>query len=77
MLKKNKEMVDELDSSKPGEGSEEAASREDLEKINLIALVAEQQMALADYKERYKQRKKRCAEMEELAESRQARANYY
>ena len=50
---------------------------EDVEKINLRALVSQQQMALSDYKERYKDRKKQCAELEELANSCQEKASYY
>ena len=57
-----------------GQGSE---TIEDVEKINLIALVAQQQMALSDYKERYKDRKKRCTELEEHAKSCQEKASYY
>ena len=44
---------------------------------NLTAQVREQQVELSDYKERYRERKARCQELEALAQSRQERADYF
>ena len=84
MLKKNKEM-DELIQSVPINFSKlshenrgrRTAPDDSIEKINLRAKVKEQQLALIDFKERCKLRKSQCIKLEEDANLRQEKANYF
>ena len=50
---------------------------DEIEKSNLLSQIREQQVELNDYKERYKERKSKCLELEGLVLQRQEKAQYF